>query len=958
MNRIVSFLLLFLSLTYLDLSAQTEVLTTEMSSLYKTTSFNQISVHDPSVIYNETDGYFYIFGSHYYGAKSKDLRNWSAVTNYYKLSYDKAFKSSPARKVKRALNGVTEEVDFPSFDAAAWCATYAANNSVTESQWLNGVQWAPDVVWNPTMNKWCYYVSLDGDFWSSVIVLMTSDNITGPYVYQGPVVMGGFIGSNTSSDNTNKITPPSYKDSDLEIVLGELSSLPSRYNRGNSNGTYWPNCIDPCVFFDEEGELWLAYGSWSGGIFMLKLDKETGLRDYTYTYANVNADNANCTSDPYFGKKIAGGYYVSGEGPYIQHFGDYYYLFMSYGGFAPDGGYEMRVFRSSSPDGPYVDASGTSALYTDVKKWVLNFGANASTNRGMKLIGAMNGWGTMTVGECAQGHNSACTDADGRNFLVCHTKYNNGTAGHNVRSYQLYINSNGWLVCAPFQFAGETVNDDSIATGCKYTASEIAGDYHVLIHPYKLNHNNYEEAVPGTIHLAENGKITGDYTGTWTMTSGTSYIKVKLGSNTYNGVLVEQTLENNTAKTLCFTAVNDTKTSSACGVPVWGYKLQPKNAIAYNYNKYKSTCLSVSRVLSVNKNVEILFDPEENTTISWTSSEPDVVTSEGKYNPKETAVTLTMTARLESGDYFWQKDYTCRAAAAAEVKGDQTTGLVAYYDFNSSPVSNLYDDTQRALMLRANSSTTLPALHNDYARFGKVVHQYYGSKGYNSYVRMVNPLKGAADLDGFTVSAWIKRTDDDKTNGLWSFFNSVTSTATGARLFLTGNSYVGFDDNNGNWFDINNPESKTVTKMGVGEWHLMTMTFSKDDGCALYIDGSAYLSIQMNWEGSTDKTSFDNSLVLDFVKNASYFYLGLGSNAGSADACFDDLMIYNRALSSDDVQGLSVLLNRVNDFSPQADAISEVQTVEDDDVIYDLTGRRVTSTRKGVYIINGKKVMR
>ena len=70
---------------------------------------------------------------------------------------------------------------------------------------------------------------------------------------------------------------------------------------------------------------------------MLKLDKNTGLRDYTYTYSGVTLD-ANATSDQYFGKKIAGGYYVSGEGPYIQHIGDYYYLFMSYGGYAPDGG--------------------------------------------------------------------------------------------------------------------------------------------------------------------------------------------------------------------------------------------------------------------------------------------------------------------------------------------------------------------------------------------------------------------------------------------------------------------------------------------------------------------------------------------------------------------------------------------------------------------------------------------
>ena len=59
---------------------------------------------------------------------------------------------------------------------------------------------------------------------------------------------------------------------------------------------------------------------------MMKLDEETGLRDYDVTYAE------NETSDPYFGKKIAGGHYVSGEASYIEYIGGYYFLFMTYGG--------------------------------------------------------------------------------------------------------------------------------------------------------------------------------------------------------------------------------------------------------------------------------------------------------------------------------------------------------------------------------------------------------------------------------------------------------------------------------------------------------------------------------------------------------------------------------------------------------------------------------------------------
>ncbi|MCR5313909.1 MAG: family 43 glycosylhydrolase [Bacteroidaceae bacterium] len=931
--------------------------------MYKSTSFRSVSVHDPSVVYNDADDYFYIFGSHYIGAKSKDLRNWTVITNYYNTSYDKAFKKNTPRTVKRTLNGVTEEVDFPSFDAAAWCAHYYSNHSgATEASWVSGDQWAPDLVWNPTMNKWCYYVSLNGDFWSSVIVLMTSDNITGPYTYQGPVVMGGFIGSNTSGENTNNIAPPSYKESDLEIVMGTLSSLPSKYNKGNSNGTYWPNCIDPCVFFDEEGELWMAYGSWSGGIFMIKLDKTTGLRDYTYTFPNVNATSAQCTSDEYFGKKIAGGYYVSGEGPYIQHFGEYYYLFMSYGGFAPDGGYEMRVFRSSSPDGPYKDANGVSALFTDVNRWILNYGPNASTNRGTKLIGAMNNWGTMTTGECAQGHNSACSDAQGRNFLVCHTKFNNGTVGHSVRSYQLFLNKNGWLVTAPFQFAGETVTDDSIAAGCPFSKDEIIGEYHVLLHPYKLSHNDFEEATPGLICLNEDGTVTGDYKGTWSLTEGTAYFSIKLGSSTYNGVIVEQTLENNKSKAIAFTTVCDVKNNANNGVPVWGYKLQPKYALSLNYLNHKSDCFSASKFFSVKSNMVLQFDPVENATLTWKSSNPEVLSDDGKFNPQPESTSLTMTARMECGDYYWERDFTTVCTAASEISGDQTTGLVAYYNFDSKPTYNLYNSEHVATYGRAKSSSLVPSLESDpyYSRFGSVVHQYYGAQGSNSFVRLPNPLYGASELDGFTVSLWVNRTDGSNYyDDIWSFFNSTSATASGARLFLTGNSYIGYNDNGGNWFDVNNPNSVIVSSIGEGEWHLVTFTFSKENGYSLYLDGKAYISSKLVYSGSVEKSSFDFSQVVDFVKNTRYFYLGFGSFWGSLDAYFDDLMIYNRELTATDVKGLNTRLNLVNDFSSAAE--TSIETVESEEIksskgIYDLTGRKVTLPQKGIYIVNGKKV--
>lgn len=950
----------------LNSKAQTELTTDDLTSLYKLSSRKWASIHDPSVMWDSNTQMFYIYGSHYAGAKTKDFSSYTGIFNYYKGGYNsanayKAFKSNPTHTVKRRLPGSTtdEEVTLGSFDASAFCSIYSGN----EAGWVSGDQWAPDIVYNPNMKKWCYYLSLNGDHWASVVVLMTSNSPEGPFEYQAPIVFSGFDGQTHDGKKVN------YKDTDLEIVLGTQNTLPSRYNT-NQWGTYYPNSIDPCVFFDEEGEMWMTHGSWSGGIFILKLDKNTGLRDYTYTYSGTGTSpDIAATSDAYFGKKIAGGAYVSGEGSYIQHIGNYYYLFMSYGGFGPSDGYEMRVFRSEKPDGPYKDASGNSAIYS---RYMLNYGKNAATNMGMKLIGAMNHWGLMTVGECAQGHNSACQDDMGRTFLVTHTKFNDGTIGHQIRAYQLFVNKFGWLCTAPFQFDGETTTDEDIATTQPFTAADIEGDYHILIHPYKLDHTKYEEATPTIVHLTADGKVTGDsYTGTWKYTDeGASYFQIQLKANgtstttTYNGVVTEQTLEGSNAKALCFTTVCSAGTAS--GVPCWGYKLQPQYAIAYNYNKYAGTYILQSLVRNVSKNIDIMFTPEENVNFSWTSSEPDVLTNTGKYNAPSEAVSFTMTARMECGGYYWEREMEASAKAATAIEGDQTTGLVAYYNFDDKPTRNLVDDTHSSISYnRSNSSTgTVPTLENDWSRFGSVVHQYFGTQGSNSFSRIQNPLLGQENLDGFTVSLWVKRSDNNAYDALWSFFNGTSASAAGARLFLTGNSYVGFNNNDGNWFDVNHPDTKTVNRIAVGEWHLVTFTYSKANGYMLYLDGTKYTNTNLAYTGSETAANFNRDLVLNHVATTKYFYLGLGSFWGSADAYFDDLMIYNRELTADDVKGLSTMLNRINTFNDGTVSIGTV-IADDEDVplptvkqgIFDLHGRQVAVPGKGVYIVNGKKIL-
>ncbi|MCR4586942.1 MAG: family 43 glycosylhydrolase, partial [Lachnospiraceae bacterium] len=294
-----------------------------------------VTSHDPAIVVGEDpEGKkcYYIFGSHRAWAKSYDLANW----DYF-------------------INNLTSDFRTILKEPAAWSAHGSENYRV------EGYMWAPDVIYNKAMGKWCMYLSVDGEAWYSSIVLLTADTLEGNWTYEGIVVYSGFA------------SPDYYSETDAPRVLGS-DEYPERYNKGKKWGDYYPNNIDACVFYDDDGNLWMSYGSWSGGIFMLQLDEETGLRDYSVSYE----ESLHC--DPYFGTKIAGGSYVTGEASYVQKIGDYYWLFMSYGALEAKGGYNVRVFRSKTPDGGYTDLLGNTPYFD-------NYVLNINMPVGIRLFG-------------------------------------------------------------------------------------------------------------------------------------------------------------------------------------------------------------------------------------------------------------------------------------------------------------------------------------------------------------------------------------------------------------------------------------------------------------------------------------------------------------------------------------------------------------------------------------------
>lgn len=916
---------------------------------YSSYTLPRVSVHDPSIVWEPSSRTWYLFGTHRGQVRSKDLRTWEYLSAPWgvlkadggvRLAND---NNEPfvTHRVKR-VNVGGRMVSFGNFDALAWTRAFDASQS------LDGLMWAPDVIYNRAMKKWCMYLSLAGGWGANncVIVLLCADDIEGPYVYEGPVIYTGFY----SYDER-----VSYKKTDLELAIGTQAVLPARYV--HEPGATWVNGIDPTVFYDEEGNLHMCYGSFFGGIWMLELDEQTGLRDYNVDYgSDFDRRGTAVTLDPYFGRKIAGGCGATGEGSYIEHIGDYYYLFVTHGALGEADGYEMHVFRSKNPQGPYVDGNGTPAV---LDWWVNNVGIGAD-HRGMKILGAYGHWGFATeIGEVAQGHNSIVAAPDGRNYLVYHTRFHDRSGVHQVRVHQVFVNQAGWLCAAPFEYTGEKVTDADIAANELFAKNDIAGTYQVLIHKYDMDFVNMEQVEPVSITLSASGKVSGALSGTWKLKAGTAYVTLVINGVTYSGVVVEQQMEPTTIKALAITA------TSTQGVSLWAYKMLDDYALAYTLN---NNTIPLKQGDRITRNVHLNgFMLPDNVKLKWTSSAPDIFSDEGKYNPAGLTVDrdIEMTVRLSAGTWHWDDTLHVVAAAESMPEGNVFGGLLAYYNCDNTTLRNAYDGTQAGKRSKLGNGT-LPQLERDDQRSGRVIHTAFGVRDHNSFVRFPNPLKGRSLDEGFTIAYWARCNDLN----LYDTHACLLNEPTGETFFTTGNLYVGYRQDDATRFDLNHPDQGATEFMPVGEWVFVTVTVSRTNGITTYVNGKR--KSNSRFSGTLDGSpirkigDFDFERIVHHAATCPDFCIGHGSYWGSSNASFDDLFIYDRPLTIADVRALNTLCNRVFDFTTLPTGIANVQSsknkVPTAGGVYDLRGRRLADTPdqlghyRGIVLWQGRKI--
>ena len=117
----------------------------------------------------------------------------------------------------------------------------------------------------------------------------------------------------------------------------------------SSNGSSY-NCIDPSVAFDTSSNLWMSFGSFWNGIYMVQLDPGTGLIN-TSNPGRIHEAFNNATGDPI-------------EASYLYHHGNYYYLFANWGTCCAgvNSTYNIRMGRSTNITGPYLDRNGVNMV--------------------------------------------------------------------------------------------------------------------------------------------------------------------------------------------------------------------------------------------------------------------------------------------------------------------------------------------------------------------------------------------------------------------------------------------------------------------------------------------------------------------------------------------------------------------------------------------------------------------
>ncbi|MGN8645735.1 family 43 glycosylhydrolase [Gracilibacillus sp. HCP3S3_G5_1] len=749
-------------------------------------TYTEASVHDPSVIF--TNNEYYVFGSHLAAAKTPDLMNWEQI------------EGDGVNPANSLFEDVTEELE----EALTWAQT--------------DTLWAPDVIQLEADGRYyMYYNACEGSSPRSAMGIAVSDNVEGPYEDLGLILRSGMTEEESASIDGTPYDEQHY---------------PEVYDATNH-----PNVVDPDVFYDKEGKLWMVYGSYSGGIYILELDPETGIPFEGQGY----------------GEKLLGGNHSRIEAPYIVYHEetDYYYLYLSYGGLDAVGGYNVRVARSENPNGPYYDIQGNHML--DVKGREGTFFDDESiAPTGTKIIGnhlfeKNFGEPGSETGYVSPGHNSVFVDPEtGEQFLIFHTRFPNRGEIHEIRVHQMFMNEDGWPVVAPFRYSKETLAEPNV--------DEVAGAYKFISFTSAIGEHMDRSVI---IQLNEDGSISGEVEGFWQLNG--SNIVVTVDDQQYKGVVIKQWDPVAEKETITFSALAEN------GLSIWGTRTEISGFSDQDIVDMVAASLTIGDTSQVMGDLQLLTEGDEGSTILWESSNPEVVSNKGtvqRPNRGEEPEELRLTATVTKGNAVATRTFDIT------VIPETYRGLVAHYSFEN----DLSDEAGNV----GNGTITGDRLHNEGGEItfeeGKVgqAAKFNGESG----IRLPD---GLIDSFEYSVALWLKP----------EAFNSYTPSFFGASA---ENSWVsllpnGFGSQTMLWSGEQWYDGETGIQIPLNEWSHVVFTVDRGD-LSIYIDGAKVTEM-------SDFPNVFNTLEASFGLGVNYWdlpYQGL----------IDELYIYNNQVLTED----------------------------------------------------------
>lgn len=280
-----------------------------------------------------------------------------AGDTYYVFGTGIASKKSVDKISWKNDNGV-----FPKREVLDWW-----KKDIPEQK---GVLWAPDIHFRNGKYHLYYSVSAWMNFNSSI----------------------GYA-TNVTLDKNN----PNYKWEDQ----GQVISF--------KNGGEGVNVIDPNVFVNNDGRVWLLYGSYQKGLRMVELNPETG------KLVDENKPKLITLTSHL------------GEGVFLIKGPEYYYIFASRGICCKgnDSNYQIVIGRSKNIEGPYLNKEG--------KSWV-------EDNYSLFLAGDEK--------EPGRGHNGFFAEND-TTYIVYHAYTRSAEGKSLLNSKPLYMTADQWPSIEP-----------------------------------------------------------------------------------------------------------------------------------------------------------------------------------------------------------------------------------------------------------------------------------------------------------------------------------------------------------------------------------------------------------------------------------------------------------------------------------------------------------------------------